>query len=122
MDRPLRIEACFADVDGLWSPLTIAVVNDYDVRIAEVEGEFVWHAHDDTDELFHVLSGELVIDLEDREAVTLRAGDVFVVPAGIRHRPRTTVRTRILLIEPSTVVNTGDEDSPLTSNRRVAPS
>ncbi len=122
MDLPTNIDACFANVDDLWSPLTIAVVNDYDVRIAEVEGEFVWHAHDDTDEFFQVMSGELLIDLEDRDPVTLGAGDVFVVPAGLRHRPRAEVRTRILLLEPSNVVNTGDESSTLRSERRLAES
>ena len=121
MRGPVNIDACFADVDGLWSPLTIAVVNDYDVRIAEVEGEFVWHAHDDTDEFFQVLDGELRIDLDGRETVVLGAGEVFVVPAGVRHRPHSSVRTRILLLEPSSVVNTGDEESSaLTSERRVA--
>ena len=121
MRGPANIDACFADVDGLWSPLTIAVVNDYDVRIAEVEGEFVWHAHDDTDEFFQVLEGELRIDLDGRETVVLGTGDVFVVPAGVRHRPHSSVRTRILLLEPSSVVNTGDEESSaLTSERRVA--
>ena len=121
MRGPANIDACFADVDGLWSPLTIAVVNDYDVRIAEVEGEFVWHAHDDTDEFFQVLEGELRIDLDGRETVVLGTGEVIVVPAGVRHRPHSSVRTRILLLEPSSVVNTGDEEnSALTSERRVA--
>ena len=91
-------------------------MNDYLVKLVRVEGEFVWHTHDDTDELFLVVEGELVIDLEDADSVTMAEGDLFVVPAGVQHRPRAEAEAKVLLLEPATVVNTGDaEESGLTA-------
>jgi mannose-6-phosphate isomerase-like protein (cupin superfamily) len=91
----------------LWAPHRVAMVNDYEVKVAKIQGDFVEHAHDDTDEFFLVLDGELVIELPDRE-VQLRRHDVFVVPKGVRHRPRAAAETTILMFEPRGTVNTGD--------------
>jgi mannose-6-phosphate isomerase-like protein (cupin superfamily) len=92
-----------------WAPRIVARYNDNDIMVVRVEGEFVWHSHEDTDDLFLVLDGELEIELRDR-TVTLRAGDLFVVPKGVEHRPvARRGEVRMLLIEPSGTPNTGDE-------------
>jgi mannose-6-phosphate isomerase-like protein (cupin superfamily) len=101
-----------------WSPRTIAVVNDYDVRVVKVRGEFTRHSHPETDEFFLVLSGQLTIGLDDGD-VTLRAGDTFVVPRGRFHQPWTDVDTTLLLFEPSATINTGDTPSSMTARRTV---
>jgi mannose-6-phosphate isomerase-like protein (cupin superfamily) len=90
-----------------WSPRTIALVNDYDVRVAKVQGDFIRHRHAETDEFFLVLSGELTIDMDDGN-VQLKPGDTYVVPKGRHHRPHADVETTLLLFEPSVTVNAGD--------------
>lgn len=120
MNAAVNLGSCFDTFDELWAPRTIATMNDYDVRIAKVGGEFVWHQHDDTDELFLVTDGLLHIDLERGETVDLGPGDLFVIPAGESHRPRADTPTKIVLIEPSHVVNTGSTaDSDLTAKRHI---
>lgn len=86
-------------VSDLWAPHVVGEVNDYDVKAANVAGEYPEHAHDDTDELFIVLTGRLHLDLPD-STVTLEPMDIFTVPRGVRHRPRAEPGTRILNIEP----------------------
>jgi mannose-6-phosphate isomerase-like protein (cupin superfamily) len=97
-----------------WSPQVVARLNDYEVKVVKLEGEFVWHTHDDTDELFLVLNGELSIQLRDGD-VTLRAGQLFVVPRGVEHCPVAAGEVHALLIEPAGVVNTGSAGGPLTA-------
>ena len=92
-----------------WAPRIVARYNDNDVCLVRVEGEFVWHKHDDTDDLFLVLDGELDIELRDG-TVTLGPGELFVVPRGIEHRPvARRGEVKLLLMEPSGTPNTGDE-------------
>jgi mannose-6-phosphate isomerase-like protein (cupin superfamily) len=100
--------------DDLWSPKKIAELNDYDVKLVKVLGDFVWHSHADTDELFLVLDGVLTVRLRDRD-VTLRAGELFVVPRGVEHCPHADEPTSVLLLEPRGVVNTGDAGGDLTA-------
>ena len=90
-----------------WSPKVVAGFNGHDVMVVKVKGEFVWHHHDDTDDLFLVLKGRLRIDLPDG-AVELGEGDLFVVPQGIEHRPVADEEAHLLLIEPAGTPNTGD--------------
>ena len=116
--RVVDLAAVLADVADHWSPRTVAAVNDYDVRVAKVLGEFTRHRHEDTDEFFQVLSGELVIRLDDEE-VRLRAGQSYVVPRGVAHQPVAATETHILLFEPSSTVNTGDAPGSLTAPRTV---
>jgi len=101
-----------------WSPRTVAVVNDYDVRVVKVQGEFTRHSHPETDEFFLVLSGELTIRMDDGDVV-LSAGDSFVVPQGRFHQPWSPSESTLLLFEPSGTVNTGDTPSNLTAARQV---
>ncbi|HEY7483341.1 MAG TPA: cupin domain-containing protein [Streptosporangiaceae bacterium] len=114
----INIETVMTGVD-LWSPHVLATVNDYDVKVANVEGDFVEHVHDETDEFFLVLSGRLHLDLPDR-VVTLDPGELFTVPRGVSHRPRAEPGTRILMFEPRGTVNTGDPATG-TTGVRLAP-
>lgn len=110
----VNLAAKLALLPGPWQPHVVAELNDIQFKVARVEGDFVWHEHDDTDEAFYVVDGELFIDLPD-ETVTLGAGDLFVVPRGVRHRPRAPGGAHILLVEPRGVVNTGTEGGELTA-------
>ena len=101
-----------------WQPKIVGTVNDYDVRIVKVKGEFVWHKHDKTDDFFLVLEGRLIIQLRDRN-VYLEAGELFVVPRGIEHCPRADEEASVLLIEPAGTANTGDAGGPLTAEPEV---
>jgi mannose-6-phosphate isomerase-like protein (cupin superfamily) len=106
-----NIREALAQLDELWSPRPLARINDYAVKAVKVQGEFVWHRHRDTDELFLVVSGELDIGLRDADGerqVSLGANDVFVVPRGVEHRPVSRHGAEILLLEPADTVNTGD--------------
>jgi mannose-6-phosphate isomerase-like protein (cupin superfamily) len=111
--QPIQLMAALGTFDDHWNPRIIATVNDYDVRIAKVVGDYVWHKHDDTDEFFQVLDGHLLLDLRDGAAgaertVSLPKGGVYVVPRGIEHRPRAEVETSLLLLEPTGTRTTGD--------------
>jgi mannose-6-phosphate isomerase-like protein (cupin superfamily) len=103
--------AAFTD---LWSPKVVARMNDYEIKVVRVQGEFDWHSHADTDELFLVIAGELTIQLRDGD-VTLGPGQLYVVPRGVEHCPIAEEETHALLIEPVGVVNTGDAGGPLTA-------
>ena len=114
----INFAAKFEGFDDHWAPRVIAALNDYQFKLVRVEGDFVWHAHDDTDEAFIVLDGELQIEFRDG-AVTLAAGEMYVVPRGVEHRPRAAREARLLLIEPTGVVNTGDAGGTLTADNDV---
>ncbi len=101
-----------------WSPRVIAEMNDYQFKLAKVQGEFVWHAHADTDEVFIVLDGELTLEFRDK-AVRLAAGEMYVVPKGAEHRPVAARECSILLVEPRGVVNTGDAGGAYTAKNDV---
>jgi mannose-6-phosphate isomerase-like protein (cupin superfamily) len=117
----ININQVLASIDTPWSPRTVAVVNDYDVRVVKAHGEFTRHSHPDTDEFFLVLSGRLMIKT-DQGDITLEPGDVHVVPRGVYHQPGADVETTLLLFEPSETVNTGDTPSALTAERRLSTS
>jgi len=109
--EPIALDDALASFDALWSPRIVTRVNDYDVRVAKVEGEHIWHAHDGTDEFFLVLDGELRIGLRDGGAereVTLPKGSVFTVPRGVEHRPSAPAGARILMFEPRGTSTVGD--------------
>ena len=90
-----------------WSPRVVAEMNDYQFKLAKIQGEFVWHSHPETDEVFLVLDGEMIIEFRDG-MVELTAGEMYVVPKGVEHKPVAARECAILLIEPRGVVNTGD--------------
>lgn len=102
----------------LWSPKVIAEMNDYQFKLVKIKDEFVWHQHDDTDEVFVVLDGDMVIEFEDGR-VCIRAGEMFVVPKGVRHKPAADRLCSVLVIEPRGVVNTGETGGDLTAENDV---
>ena len=97
-----------------WSPKVVARLNDYEIKLVKLKGEFVWHTHEDTDEVFLVVDGKLTIQLRDGN-VDVEAGQLFVVPKGVEHCPIAEREVHALLIEPVSVVNTGDAGGPLTA-------
>lgn len=97
-----------------WSPKVVAEMNDYQFKLVRLEGEFVWHDHQDTDETFIVLEGKLLIDFQGG-TVELDAGQMLVVPKGVPHRPRASAEAKVLLVEPKGVINTGDVQSVKTA-------
>ena len=101
-----------------WSPRVVARMNDYEFKLAKLEGEFVWHKHDETDEAFLVVEGEMRIELRDG-AVALKAGEMFVVPRGVEHKPSAERACSVVLIEPAGTVNTGDAGGALTAESGV---
>lgn len=113
-NQPANLERIAADLPELWSPRVVTRVADQFVKVARIQGEFVWHAHDGQDELFLVLKGTLIIQLRDRDDVTLNTGDTFVVPAGVEHRPVAKDEVLIALIEPVETLHTGSVESELT--------
>jgi mannose-6-phosphate isomerase-like protein (cupin superfamily) len=132
-DRSIDLDAALASFDALWSPRVVTRVNDYDVRVAKVSGEHVWHVHEQTDEFFLVLDGELVIALRDgasgadgagtegagaeragaEREVTVPRGSVYVVPRGVEHRPSSVGGASILMFEPSGTLSVGDRHDPV---------
>jgi mannose-6-phosphate isomerase-like protein (cupin superfamily) len=108
--QPVNLHAALSSFDDIYSPRIVTRMNDYDVRIAHAKGEHVWHVHEDTDEFFLVLDGQFDIALREAGAervVSLRQGDVFVVPKGTEHKPSSPGGS-ILMFEPSGTVSTGD--------------
>ncbi len=101
-----------------WSPRVVAEMNDIQFKVVKFEGEFVWHRHDDTDEAFLVIEGEMDIQFRDR-TMTLRAGELFVVPRGVEHMTRAQSECHALILEPRGVVNTGDAGGALTAANDV---
>jgi mannose-6-phosphate isomerase-like protein (cupin superfamily) len=111
---PVNLDERFTHFTQTWSPKVIARLNDYELKVVRLEGEFVWHDHPDTDELFLVLEGELTIQLRDGD-VRLGPGELYVVPRGVEHCPRADSPVRAVLIEPRGVVNTGEAGGTLTA-------
>jgi mannose-6-phosphate isomerase-like protein (cupin superfamily) len=111
----VNIASMLARFSEHWAPKKIAELNDYDVKIVKVLGDFTWHAHPDTDELFLVIDGSLTIRLRGGD-VTLGPGELYVVPRGTEHCPRADAEAAVLLIEPRGVVNTGDAGGDLTAD------
>ena len=102
----------------LWSPKVVGEINDYQVKLAKIEGEFVWHQHDHTDEFFLVVQGSMRIEYDDHY-VSLDEGEIHIVPKGVRHRTVADDECWIVIIEPRDVVNTGDVNSEMTAENDV---
>lgn len=106
--KPINLDNKLSTFSEHWQPRTVAEFNGHDIMVVKARGEFVWHRHDDTDDLFVVLRGRLTIELPNDERVTLGPGELFVVPRGVEHRPIAEEEAHVLLIEPSGTPNTGD--------------
>ena len=101
-----------------WSPKVVAEMNDYQFKLVKIQGDFVWHNHADTDEVFIVLEGSMRIEFEDGE-VELSEGEMCVVPRGVNHKPYAEEECKVMLVEPRGVVNTGDAEGDLTASNDV---
>ncbi|MEC4727718.1 cupin domain-containing protein [Shewanella sp. D64] len=114
----INLKDKFSKFEDLWSPRVIAEMNDYQFKLAKGEGEFVWHSHQDTDEVFMVIDGTLDIEFRDG-IVTLTDGEMFVIPKGVEHKPFAKGICQVLLIEPKGVINTGDAGGVLTAETDI---
>jgi mannose-6-phosphate isomerase-like protein (cupin superfamily) len=103
----INLEEKFSKFDELWSPKIIAQMNDYHFKLAKIQGEFVWHSHPETDEVFIVVSGSMRIDFRD-SYTKLNDGEMCVVPRGVEHKPIAEGECHIMLVEPAGTINTGD--------------
>jgi mannose-6-phosphate isomerase-like protein (cupin superfamily) len=108
----------FSKFQTQWTPRVIAEMNDYQFKIARIQGEFIWHHHADTDEVFFIIEGEMVLRLRDGD-VPLRAGEMYVVPKGVDHLPCAANECKIMLIEPRGVTNTGNVGGERTAQNDV---
>jgi mannose-6-phosphate isomerase-like protein (cupin superfamily) len=114
----INFQQKFGLLQEQWSPRVIAEMNDYQFKIVKPEGDFIWHDHKDTDETFIVIEGNLRIDFRDG-AVHLGAGEMFVIPKGVEHKPYAENEVKVLLIEPRGVVNTGHEGGERTAENDI---
>ena len=114
----INFEKKFGLFHEQWQPKVVAEMNDYQFKIVKLQGDFVWHHHRDTDETFIVIDGELRIDFRDG-AVHIGAGEMFVVPKGVEHKPYAECEVKLLLIEPRGVPNTGEEGGERTAQPDV---
>ncbi len=108
MIRKVNLENAFGSFEDTWSPRVAADVNGMQVKLAKLDGEFVWHHHEAEDELFLVTAGRLRMELRDQDDLVLGPGEMCVIPRGIEHRPVAEEPTEVLLFEPSTTLNTGN--------------
>ena len=107
MVEPINLAEKFALIEDYWSPRIAGELNDSYVKLAKLKGEFVWHHHEQEDEMFLVVRGTLCIQLRDRD-LWLREGEFAVIPRGVEHRPVASEEVHVLLLEPKTTVNTGN--------------
>ena len=101
-----------------WSPKIIAEMNDYQFKLVKIKGDFVWHNHENTDEVFIVIEGKMNIEFKN-EIVELNEGEMYVVPKGVEHKPYAETECKIMLVEPRGVVNTGNTEDELTASNDV---
>ena len=106
-NQPINLSRALRAFESHWQPHGVSRFNGHDIMVVKVKGEFVWHAHEDTDDFFLVLKGQMVIDLP-HGSVSLGPGELYVVSKGVRHRPRAEQETHLLLIERGGTPNTGD--------------
>ena len=112
--KKINLEDKLSKFSEHWSPKVIAEMNDYQFKLVKIEGDFVWHDHPDTDEVFIVIEGTMQIEFEDR-TIELSEGEMLVVPKGVRHKPYAEAECKVMLVEPRGVVNTGDAEGDLTA-------
>ncbi len=115
---PINLQEKLAKFSDHWSPKIIAQMNDYHFKLVKFKGDFVWHSHIDTDEVFIVLDGEMSIQFRDGR-VDLKSGEMFIVPKGEEHKPLADKECKILLVEPAGTINTGDSGGELTAKENV---
>ncbi len=118
MKSPINLQDKLSKFSEHWTPRVVAEMNDVQFKLVKIQGEFVWHQHDDTDEVFLVLDGEMVIEFRDGR-VELSCGEMFVVPKGVEHMPVAAAECCAMVIEPRGVTNTGGAGGALTAENDV---
>ena len=116
--KPINFQEKLTKFTDHWSPKIIAQMNDYHFKLVKFKGDFIWHSHADTDEVFITLDGEMSIEFRDVR-VDLKTGEMFVVPKGVEHKPFADKECKIMLVEPAGTINTGDADDELTAEENV---
>ena len=114
----INLQEKFSKFSQHWTPKVIAEMNDYQFKLVKIEGEFVWHNHYDTDEVFIVIEGKMFIEFEN-ETIELNQGEMYVVPKGVQHKPYAEQECKVMLVEPKGVVNTGETSGDLTAQSDV---
>jgi mannose-6-phosphate isomerase-like protein (cupin superfamily) len=109
----INLEEKFSKFSEQWSPKIVAQMNDYHFKLGKIQGQFVWHSHPETDEVFIVIKGEMQIDFRDGLA-SLKEGEMIVVPKGVEHKPIAEEECQIMMVEPAGTVNTGDAGGDMT--------
>ena len=116
---PINLAQKLSLFDTHWDPHVVGDYNANDVMVVKFKGEFPFHSHMDTDDFFLVLDGEMVMEFEDHPHQTVRAGEMIIVPKGVRHRPRADAEVKVLLIEPKGEPNSGDAEVPAAPKPRI---
>lgn len=116
--KAINLKEKFSKFSEHWSPRVVAEMNDYQFKLAKIKNEFVWHNHQDTDEVFIVIEGAMDIEFRDGK-VHLKAGEMFVIPKGVDHKPFAEHECKIMFVEPRGTKNTGDVESELTAEDDV---
>lgn len=119
MMKAINLQEKLAQFDTHWDPHVIADYNQNEVMVVKFKGEYPFHKHDTTDDFFYVLEGEMIMDIEGEDSRTIRAGELFVVPQGVVHRPRAEKEVLVLLIEPKGEPNSGDADRTPAPKTRI---
>ena len=112
--KKINFKSKFQKFEDHWSPKVIAEMNDYQFKLVRIKKDFIWHKHDETDEVFIVMEGKIFIEFED-EVVEINKGEMIVVPKGVKHKPYAEKEAKIMLIEPRGIVNTGERENKLTA-------
>jgi len=115
---PINLREKLATFSDHWSPKIIAQMNDYHFKLVKFQGDFIWHRHDTTDEVFIAIDGEMSIEFREGK-VNLKSGEMFVVPMGLEHKPHADKECEIMLIEPAGTINTGNAGGDLTTEDNV---
>ena len=116
--QKINLKQKFSKLLEYWSPRVISEMNDYQIKIVKIKGDFIWHNHEETDELFYVIEGQMFIHFVD-STVFLDKGELFVVPKGIEHMPSAEVECLVMLIGPRRIKNTGNEDADVTAENNI---
>ena len=114
----INLREKFGRIAERWQPRVVAEMNDYQFKLAKIQGEFVWHAHPETDEVFIIVDGRMTLEFRDGK-VDLKAGEMYVVPRGVEHKPVAEQECAIMLVEPRGTVNTGDAGGERTAPNDV---
>ncbi|EKJ70362.1 hypothetical protein FPSE_09579 [Fusarium pseudograminearum CS3096] len=118
MPQATSIPGVLSSFTEKWSPRLVASINDHDVKVAKIDGAFIWHAHPDSEELFYLLSGKLTMEIQGEEPVVMKEGDIYVVPKGVTHKP-VAENAVIMMVEREGTANTGDQtDSERTKTAK----